>query len=153
MLNNQYNGNFILQKSSSEEPPAHGESDDQHQLKPVARSRTVSILCILLVWSVYMYVFTKIICIRDIFGSDFNLAVWQFWLWSPSLMYTNTNYTYVYFGAMYTEYHPVHQTKMSANVHHIPIHQIIIYQIYHVYGMYNVHYSCYILWNTCHINH
>lgn len=29
-------------KSSSEEPPAHGESDDQHQLKPVARSRTLS---------------------------------------------------------------------------------------------------------------
>ena len=49
MLNNQYNGNFILQKSSSEEQPEHGESDDQHQLKPVARSRTVSILCILLV--------------------------------------------------------------------------------------------------------
>ena len=36
------NVNFILQKSSCEEPLSHTESDDQHQLKPVARSRTVS---------------------------------------------------------------------------------------------------------------
>ena len=31
------------------------------------------------------------------FGRDFNLAVWQFWIRSPNLMYTNTAYNHVYY--------------------------------------------------------
>ena len=38
-------------------------------------------------------------------------------------MYANTTYNYVYYEAMYTEYHPVRQTKIFANVHYIPIRQ------------------------------
>ena len=35
------------------------------------------------------------IIIHGTFGSDFNLAVWQFWFQSPNLMYANTNYSQV----------------------------------------------------------
>ena len=35
-------------------------------------------------------------------------------------MYANTTYHHMYYEAAYTEYRPVHQTKISTNVHHVP---------------------------------
>ena len=75
-------------------------------------------------------------CICGTFDGDFNLAVWWFWLQSPNLMYANTTYNHVYYEAMYTEYCPVCQTKISTNVHYIPICQTYCLQIYRVYGKY-----------------
>ena len=37
--------------------------------------------------------------------------------------------------AMYTEYHPVHQIKISANVHFISFAKLIVHQIYHAHGI------------------
>ena len=62
-------------------------------------------------------------CICGTLDGDFNLAVWQFWLQSPNLMYTNTTYNHVYYEAMYPKYCLVYQTKISTNVHCIPICQ------------------------------
>ena len=38
-------------------------------------------------------------------------------------MYANTTYNHMYYEAMYTQYHPVHQTKMFVNVHYVSICQ------------------------------
>ena len=37
--------------------------------------------------------------VRGTFGGDFNLAVWGFWLQSPSLMYAHTTYIDMYYEA------------------------------------------------------
>ena len=49
-------------------------------------------------------------------GGDFNLAVWQFWLQTPNLMYTSTSHIHTYLimsisQSMYTQYYPICQTK------------------------------------------
>ena len=59
---------------------------------------------------------------------NFNLAVWQFWLRLPNLMYTNTTYNHVYFEIMYTQYH--HSTNYN-----VAMSQLIVHQIYCIYGM------------------
>ena len=74
-------------------------------------------------WWNWHLLYFMIYFICSTFGGDFNLAVWQFWLQSPNLMYTNTTYNYMYYEAMYTVYHLVHQTKISINARYVPIRQ------------------------------
>ena len=61
------------------------------------------------------------------------ILIWRFWLQLPYLMYTNTTHNPMAHKAMYTQYFPVHQTKMSANVHYALIYQIILFAKYTAY--------------------
>ena len=60
---------------------------------------------------------------------------------------------------MYSEYRPVPQTKISANVHYIPIHQKrIVSQIHRIYGTqllssYTASYTLYLSYKTLYLNY
>ena len=51
------------------------------------------------------------------FCSDFNLEILRFRLQSPNLMGANTNYSRVYYEAIYAQYHPacLPNHQMSTN--------------------------------------
>ena len=61
----------------------------------------------------YVHAYIHAYRIRSTFGSDFNLAVWQFWIQSLNLMYANTKlHVLIISQGIYAQNHPDHQTAL-----------------------------------------